>query len=125
MSKSTPKSAAKAAVPAPATQAAAPASPAVIAAAAATPEPISAHRALHQRDISNRLRRIEGQVRALVHMIDEGRPCEDIAQQMAAARKALDKAFYRMMACSMMEAAGSADAENDLERSTRILEKYA
>jgi len=30
-----------------------------------------------------------------------------------------------MMACSMMEAAASADAGNDLERSTRILEKYA
>jgi DNA-binding FrmR family transcriptional regulator len=94
-------------------------------AVAAAPEPISAHRAQHQRDVSNRLRRIEGQVRALVQMIEDGRPCEDIAQQMAAARKALDKAFYRMMACSMMEAAASADAGNDLERSTRILEKYA
>ena len=89
------------------------------------PVPISAHRAQHQRDVSNRLRRIEGQVRALVQMIDDGRPCEDIAQQMAAARKALDKAFYRMMACSMMEAAASADPGNELERSTRILEKYA
>jgi DNA-binding FrmR family transcriptional regulator len=121
MSKSTTKSASKAALPAPATLPTAPPADSI----PAPTEPISAHRAQHQRDISNRLRRIEGQVRALVHMIDEGRPCEDIAQQMAAARKALDKAFYRMMACSMMEAAGSADAENDLERSTRILEKYA
>jgi len=94
-------------------------------AAAASPEPVSAHRAQHQRDISNRLRRIEGQVRALVQMIDDGRPCEDIAQQMAAARKALDKAFYRMMACTMIEAAGGPDAVHELERSTHILEKYA
>lgn len=122
MSKSTPKPAAKAATPA----SAAPLKNAAQAPAdAAAPEPISAHRAQHQRDVSNRLRRIEGQVRALVQMIEDGRPCEDIAQQMAAARKALDKAFYRMMACSMMEAAGSADAGNELERSTRILEKYA
>ncbi|MEW5886909.1 MAG: metal-sensing transcriptional repressor [Pseudomonadota bacterium] len=123
MSKSTPKPSAQAAPPACATPplehtAQAPA-------VAAAPEPISAHRAQHQRDVSNRLRRIEGQVRALVQMIEDGRPCEDIAQQMAAARKALDKAFYRMMACSMMEAAGSPDATHDLERSTRILEKYA
>jgi len=120
MSKSTPKTAPKTAQQAPAPLLAATA----LAAATASTEP-SAHRAQHQRDISNRLRRIEGQVRALVQMIDEGRPCEDIAQQMAAARKALDKAFYRMMACTMMDAAGSADAEHDLERSTRILEKYA
>ncbi len=53
------------------------------------------HRSEHQRDIVNRLRRIEGQVRALAEMIDAGRPCEDIAQQMSAARKAMDKAFYR------------------------------
>lgn len=125
MSKSTPKPASKAALQPSATAAPILAGAVPPPASAAAPEPISAHRALHQRDISNRLRRIEGQVRALVHMIDEGRPCEDIAQQMAAARKALDKAFYRMMACSMMEAASSADAENDLERSTRILEKYA
>lgn len=121
MSKSTPKPAPKTALQASDNLVAVTALPA----AAAAPEPISAHRAMHQRDISNRLRRIEGQVRALVQMIDDGRPCEDVAQQMAAARKALDKAFYRMMACSMMEAAGSTDAENDLERSTRILEKYA
>jgi len=85
----------------------------------------SNHRTEHQRDIINRLRRIEGQVRALVEMVESGRPCEDVAQQMSAARKAMDKAFYRMMACSVMEAVTGTDSEADVERSTRILEKYA
>ncbi len=79
----------------------------------------------HQRDVVNRLRRIEGQVRALVDMVEGGRPCEDIAQQMSAARKAMDKAFYRMMACSVMEAVHSADSLAEIERATSILEKYA
>ncbi len=82
-------------------------------------------RSEHQRDIINRLRRIEGQVRALAQMVDSGRPCEDIAQQMSAARKAMDKAFYRLMACSMLEAVTQGDAIEGVERSTRILEKYA
>jgi DNA-binding FrmR family transcriptional regulator len=82
-------------------------------------------RSEHQRDIINRLRRIEGQVRALAEMVDSGRPCEDIAQQMSAARKAMDKAFYRMMACSMMEAVSNGESVEGVERSTRILEKYA
>jgi DNA-binding FrmR family transcriptional regulator len=85
----------------------------------------NAYRSEHQRDIVNRLRRIEGQVRALVDMVEGGRSCEDVAQQMSAARKAMDKAFYRMMACTVMEAVTGTDSEADVERSTRILEKYA
>ena len=97
-------------------------------AALASPTPMSGaavQRSEHQRDIVNRLRRIEGQVRALAEMVDAGRPCEDIAQQMSAARKAMDKAFYRLMACSMLEAVTQGDSVEGVERSTRILEKYA
>lgn len=93
----------------------------------APPSPSS--RTESQRDVINRLRRIEGQVRGLIDMVQADRSCEDVAQQMAAARKAMDKAFYRMMACSMLEAVAASPldgvAMRDVERSTRILEKYA
>ncbi len=86
-------------------------------------------RSEHQRDVVNRLKRIEGQVRGLIDMVESGRSCEDVAQQMSAARKAMDKAFYRMMACSVMEAVSVSESEDqtirEVERSTRILEKYA
>ena len=49
--------------------------------------------------MSARLARIEGQVRALRRMIDADAECEDIAQQLSAARKALDRAFYEMVSC--------------------------
>lgn len=91
--------------------------------------PAHASRTESQRDVINRLRRIEGQVRGLIDMVQADRSCEDVAQQMAAARKAMDKAFYRMMACSMLEAVAHSPldgvAMRDVERSTRILEKYA
>ena len=87
------------------------------------------YRTEHQRDVVNRLKRIEGQVRGLIDMVEVGRSCEDVAQQMSAARKAMDKAFYRMMATSVMEAVSSSESEvhtfREVERSTRILEKYA
>ena len=87
------------------------------------------YRTEHQRDVINRLKRIEGQVRGLIDMVEDGRSCEDVAQQMAAARKAMDKAFYRMMATSVMEAVSSSESEvhtfREVEGSTRILEKYA
>lgn len=84
-------------------------------------------RSEHQRDVVNRLKRIEGQVRGLIDMVESGRSCEDVAQQMSAARKAMDKAFYRMMACSVMEAVSDSEGDpmREVERSTRILEKYA
>ncbi len=89
----------------------------------------AAFRPDHQREVINRLKRIEGQVRGLIEMVDTSRPCEDVAQQMSAARKAMDKAFYRMMACTVMEAvsvsASEVDTFREVERSTRILEKYA
>ncbi len=93
----------------------------------------SNYRRTHQRDVVDRLKRIEGQVRGLIVMIESGRPCEDVAQQMAAARKAMDKSFFRMMACTMMEAAMTApgseskesDVSREVERATAILERYA
>lgn len=89
---------------------------------------MSAYRADHQKDVVNRLKRIEGQVRGLVEMIQNGRPCEDVALQMSAARRAMDKAFYRMMACTLIEAVSDAESDAqaivEVERSTRLLEKF-
>jgi len=108
-----------------------PASPAPANLPTATPAAASSeYRNTHQRDVVDRLKRIEGQVRGLIVMIESGRPCEDVAQQMAAARKAMDKTFFRMMACTMMEAAtappGEASSvEGEVERATAILERYA
>ena len=53
-----------------------------------------------------------------------------MAQQMAAARKAMDKTIFRMMACTMMEAVTAApgeasSVEGEVERATAILERYA
>ena len=50
-------------------------------------------------------------MRGLVEMIQSGRSCEDVALQMSAARKAMDKAFYRMMACTVMEAVYDSETE--------------
>ncbi len=92
------------------------------------PAPVSSYRADHQKDVVNRLRRIEGQVRGLIDMIQGGRSCEEVALQMSAARKAMDKTFYRMMACSVMEAVYDSESEAqaivEVERSARILEKF-
>ncbi len=71
-----------------------------------------------------RLARIEGQVRAVRRMIDEDVECEAIAQQLAAARKALDRAFYEMVAC-MIRADAPATASARREHAGRVGELLA
>jgi DNA-binding FrmR family transcriptional regulator len=58
-----------------------------------------AHDPASKRAMEARLARIEGQVRAVRRMVADDRECEDIALQLAAARKALDRAFYEMISC--------------------------
>jgi len=41
--------------------------------------------------IGDRLRRVEGQIRGIQRMVEEGRECEAIVTQLMAARAALDK----------------------------------
>lgn len=75
----------------------------------------------------SRLARIEGQVRAVRRMIDTDQECEDIAQQLSAARKALDRAFYEMVAC-MIKAGGaqrSDERQASAEHVAELLARYA
>ena len=46
-----------------------------------------------------RLARVEGQLRGVQRLIEEDQDCEKIAQQLSAARKALDKSFFTMVGC--------------------------
>jgi len=96
---------------------------------AKTTGPAEGYRGEHEKDMVNRLRRIEGQVRGLVDMIQSGRSCEEVATQMSATRKAMDKAFYRMMTCSLIEAVHESKSDEEaiieVERSARLLEKFA
>jgi uncharacterized protein len=43
-------------------------------------------------DIVKRLKRVEGHLRSIVAMLDEGRPCLDIAQQLHAVERAVAQA---------------------------------
>lgn len=44
-----------------------------------------------------RLRRVEGQIRGIQRMLEDGRGCEDILTQLAAARSALDRIGLLLM----------------------------
>jgi CsoR family transcriptional regulator, copper-sensing transcriptional repressor len=63
------------------------------------------HDARHKQSLVMRLKRIEGQLRGIQAMIAAGEDCEKVAQQLSASRKALDKAFFNVIACAVEAAA--------------------
>lgn len=76
-----------------------------------------------------RLARIEGQIRGVRRMIEADSSCEDVAQQLAASRRALNKAFYEMMACAIEHEVDPSEelpeeARQKLNEMTRVLAKY-
>lgn len=54
-------------------------------------------------EIIGRLKRVEGQVRAIQRLISEGRDCHLIAQQLSAAKVALSRATVQLMTTRMAE----------------------
>ncbi|MGA8514123.1 MAG: metal-sensing transcriptional repressor [Burkholderiaceae bacterium] len=61
-----------------------------------------------------RLARVEGQLRGLQRQIEDEEDCQKIAQQVSAARKALDKAFFTMVACMIEQGDLPADHVADM-----------
>ena len=52
-------------------------------------------------DLRKRLRRAEGQVRAVESMLAEGRECRDIVTQLSAAISALEQTGFRLVASGL------------------------
>ena len=66
-------------------------------------------------EVIKRLRRLEGQIRGLQRMVDEGAECRDIVTQLAAAKGALDRVGFKLMTAAIMNVDEDADRD-ELER---------
>jgi len=73
-------------------------------------------------EITNRLRRVEGQVRGLQRMIEEQRDCEAILTQLMAVRAALDRVGLLIADNFVQDCVLTADGELARERMGRVLE---
>ncbi|CAM3516935.1 metal-sensing transcriptional repressor [Deinococcus frigens] len=74
--------------------------------------------------VLKRLRRIEGQVRGLQRMIEEGRDCHDILIQLSGVRSALDAAGDQMLeqyASGCRACPGEAVTPQDVVRAVKLL----
>lgn len=80
----------------------------------------------HKKALILRLKRIEGQLRGLQRLVEDEAPCEAIAQQLSASRRALDKAYHSMVGC-LVEAqlAGKGVPPSEARPVVEMLSRYA
>lgn len=82
---------------------------------------------MQREKMASRLKKIEGQIRGLQRMIDEGRGCEDILTQLMAARAALDKVGVIIASNYVEECLTSSDSEagrKKLVQAIRVIFPY-
>ncbi|MDM8083737.1 metal-sensitive transcriptional regulator [Cellulomonas cellasea] len=72
--------------------------------------------------VSNRLKRAQGQLNAVVRMLDEGRDCEDVVTQLSAVSRALDRAGFAIIASGMRQCMTKSD-EGEQTLDVQKLEK--
>ena len=68
--------------------------------------------------VLNRLRRAQGQLAAVIGMVEDGRDCRDVVTQLAAVSRALDRAGFKIVASNMRQCLNgeSAMTTDELER---------
>lgn len=85
-----------------------------------------------KKDLLNRLARIEGQLRGVQRLIALAAvpgDCDAVAQQMAAARKALDRSFVQLLTSSLVNQSEQAQTVEEARASAiklaKMLDKFA
>lgn len=69
-----------------------------------------------KRELINRFRRVQGQIGGLVTMIEEERDCTDIVTQIAATKKALERAGILLLTSALTECIADNKKSSDVRR---------
>ncbi len=82
-----------------------------------------------KKDLLNRLARVEGQLRGVQKLVAQAAvpaDCDGVAQQLAAARKALDRAFVTLLTSAIVtHTSGAASTEDAADRAKHLAEMLA
>jgi DNA-binding FrmR family transcriptional regulator len=57
----------------------------------------------YTQQMKNRLRRIEGQIRGVLRMLEEEKDCKDVINQLSASRTALDRTIGLIVAVNLKQ----------------------
>lgn len=82
---------------------------------AQTPEEVAS------KKITSRLKRSRGQLEAVMRMMDEGKPCDEILMQLSAVKSSVDKAMKLVIAQNIRKNSNCKD-EQQLEELQKSLD---
>jgi DNA-binding FrmR family transcriptional regulator len=74
--------------------------------------------------IKNRVKRIEGQIRGILRMMEENKDCKEVITQLSAARTAIDRTIGVIVSSNLVECVQKAN-EDPREKSMEELVKDA
>ncbi|AZK44877.1 metal-sensitive transcriptional regulator [Paenibacillus lentus] len=79
-------------------------------------------------DLKRRLKRIEGQVRGVLRLMDEGKSCKEVVSQLSAVRNASDRAIAQIVAenlqqCILEEQSSGGDTHKVVQEAIELLVK--
>jgi len=77
----------------------------------------------YDKKIINRLRRAQGQLGAVITMVESGRDCRDVVTQLSAVSSALDKAGFAIIASAMRDCLAEDENAGDGKPKVEDLEK--
>ncbi|RAP73545.1 metal-sensitive transcriptional regulator [Paenibacillus montanisoli] len=83
---------------------------------------------IYDDDLKKRMRRLEGQVRGVLNMMEEEKHCKDVVAQISAVRSAADKAIAYIVAknleqCLREEQQSGGDTSELVAEAVRLLIK--
>lgn len=61
----------------------------------------------------DRLRRVNGQLGGIIRMIEQGRDCQDVVQQLAAVGRAVDRVGLKLLAGQLRQCMSDEEAARD------------
>jgi len=77
----------------------------------------------NDKKIINRLRRAQGQLGAVIAMVESGRDCRDVVTQLSAVSSALDKAGFAIIATAMRDCVADDGSQVEGKPNVEDLEK--
>lgn len=63
--------------------------------------------------VKNRLKRVEGQIKGILRMMEEGKDCKDVITQLSASRTAIDRAIGVIVSANLVECIREMEASDD------------
>ncbi|MDV2683081.1 metal-sensitive transcriptional regulator [Alkalihalophilus lindianensis] len=82
----------------------------------------------YTQEMKNRLKRIEGQVRGVLRLMEEEKDCKSVITQMSATKSAMDRAMAfviakNMQQCILDQVEKGEDADQVVEEAIQLLVK--